>query len=967
VPAGSIPGDASTLSAPFVDVDDDALADVDARGRFVDSAGEPLSLATPFVGSGASPGTADVFGRPLDTPFEYVDVTRSLVAPLSRELVGLIDPTSYGGGAPDAFEVEHEAAFYAISGLQVLAGERADATFDHRKGEVLAADAPCPPETSCTRYRRFVAETAPLPELAHALGQVLADPESDTLLAALETLLRDHEDVVARLVDAGLRVKAIADEHDELAAKGLERKAELAYETPSWDEVADVLGRMSERPGLIARLTKGLASDVLVSPAPQDAKIAEPAAQHLGETLAAFATMRDAYGYDPANLNGLGLNLTEGGASIANPKNPVARTAPTNGDNRSMLERSLQLIHGSSGVKACNKAGAKMHTSVVDWPIIGSYGECELFVFKDIAALYLDSLLPASHPKRAELDVAASDLNALMNFVNAFASVDKLLEGSSGITGLTLHPTPRALNRLLFFGADSARYEKLSDYDAKNANSETMEFLTKAIDPVSSALCPKNGNGVPTCADNAKADLLRMRDRGTIFGWERLGFQRYLGPIVEAYAAEGCNAAVTSCDTTDYTGERLFLELLGAMWRHWPDADHGPYCSDEVAKSDARYCSGAGVSRYEPIVGDAMVTDLVPALHAFAKTATSVDVTVARGPDAGKKVNGSAVVEHLVRVLFSQQHAKQLKIATRDGKAGTTWVDGTPQAQVTVFSLFADALHGMDRRFDESSLADAKERRAKWRRARSELVERFLAVEGSGTSARFANRAVPGMLQTMLRLTREQTNARCPGRETSLACTWGREELGRDVEAMLVSPGFAALADMGDALARSDAPRREVGRFLVERLTSPGAPSVRRVLLSALADGVQLVAAERAWTPIARAAAATARPRASSSGPGALDRGLLLLDAVTRDKVDPHHSLDAVLPLLVLRPERGTRRAPLEVFADVLADVNRYDASAEGPLDAQDHGHLLRTLRELLTSRTRGIAQLYSIVEKRRR
>jgi len=360
-----------------------------------------------------------------------------------------------------------------------------------------------------------------------------------------------------------------------------------------------------------------------------------------------------------------------------------------------------------------------------------------------------------------------------------------------------------------------------------------------------------------------------------------------------------------------------------------------------------------------------MVTDLVPALHAFAKTAAAVDVAIARGPNAGKKVNGAAIVELLVRILFSQEHAKKLKITTRGGKSGTAWVDGTPQGQVTVFSLFADALRQMDLRFEESSLPDAKERRAKWRRARSELVDRFLTVEGSGTSARFANRAVPVMLQTMLRLVREQTNARCPARETTLACTWAREDLGREVEAMLVAPGFAALADMGDALARSDAPRRELERFLVDRVTGADAPSVRRALLATLADGAGLVAAERAWTPLARAISGAARPRASTRGPGVLDRGLLLLDAATRDTVDPHHALDAVLPLLVLR--RDSLRAPLEVFADAIADVNRYDAAAIGPLDAQDHGFLLRTLRELLTSRTRGLAQLYSIVEKRRR
>lgn len=968
VPAGSVPGDSSTLPVPFVDLDADGLADVDGRGRFVDSFGNPLSLPAPFAPPDAPSGSVDVFGRPLETPFDYVDLSRTGLASLSRDLVGLLDPTSYGGGAPNAFEVEHEALFYALAGVQVLAGDREDARYDHdakkvlSKGESCAASAP-----RCTDYRRFVAEASPLPDLAHALGQVLADPESDTLLAALEVLVRDHEEVVARLVDAGLRVKAIADEHDDRAAKGLERKAELSYEVPLWDEVASVVGRMADRPGLVSRLMKSLANDVLVSQAPQDPKIQEPPAQHLGDTLAAFAGMRDAFGYNPSNLNGLALNLTDGGTSIANPHHPVDRLSPLVGSNRSLLERSLQLIHDSSGVKACNKDGAKLHTSVVDWPIVGSYDECELFIFKDIAALYLDSLLPPTHPKRARLEVAASDVNALMNFAKVFADVDGLLESSSGVTGLTLHPTPPALNRLLFFGADSTRYGKLPDYDSKNANTDTAKFISRSIEPVSSIVCPKNGKGVPTCSVAEVGEVLRVRDAGTIFSWERLGFQRYLGPIVEAFAAEGCNAGVTSCDPDDFVGERLFLDVLGILWRHWPDADHGAFCSDDVPRTDPRHCSGAGVNRYEPILADAFVSDLVPALHAFAKVAASVDVTVERGPNAGKKVNGAAVVELLVKILFSETRADELGIVKRDGESKTTWVDGTPQPQVTVFSLFADALHGMDRRFETSPLPDAMERRAKWRRARSEFVDRFLAVEGSGANARFANRAVPPLLGGLLSILREQVNAHCPKRETTLACTWGRRELGADLAEFLSTPTFAGLADAGDALARSDAPRRELERFLVWALSGSSAPSARAALLGSLGDGLQLLASEKAWTPLAPGLASAARSRRDSRGAGALDRGLLVLDAVTRDAVDPHHALEAILPLLVAPASTTGGRAPIEVFADAFADVNRYDARDDAPFDAQDSGYVLRTLRELLTSSTRGFSQLYAIVAQRRK
>lgn len=964
VPEGNVPGVPGTVPPPFVDIDADGLADVDSFGRFIDAGGAPLSVLPPFSEASSNSSDLDEFGRPKDKTYAYVDLSRSLLGPLSRDLAALLDPTTYAGGAPDAWMVEHEALMYALAGLPVLAGERADAQFDHGTDSILGASATCSGGSRCTRYRRFSGESSPLPDLAHAIGQVLADPESDALLSALEILLRDHEDVVARLVAAGLRVKAIADEHDELAAQGLEPRAELAYATPIWDEVAAVIGKMTEHPGLIARLNDALASDVLVSPASQDPKILEATASHLGETLSSFLKHRDAFAYDPADLNGLSLNVTEGGKSISNPKNPVDRMAPLVGNNRSLFERSLQLIHDSTGVRACNRDGAKMHTTLVDWPLFGSYAECELFVFSDIGGLYLDSLLPPSHPKRATIKVAASDLDSLMNFVGAFASVDKLVEASSGIKGLTLEPTPRALNRLLFFGADSVRYGKLPDYDAKNADSETMKFISMAIDPVSSVVCPKNGKGVPTCAAKDASEVLRIRDRGTIFSWERLGFQTYLGPVVEAFASVGCNASISSCDPEDFTGEGYFLELLRALWRHWPDKDHGDYCSEQVPSTSPRYCSGAGANHYEPILAEAFLTDLVPALHDFAKVAATVDVKLERGPNAGKTVKGSAIVELLTSILFSPTRAAKLGVRTRAGASSSTWVDGTPQSQVTVFSLLADALHQMDVRFAESSLSDAEERRSKWRRARSELVDRFLTVEGSGSAARFENRAVPGMLLGVLRLAREQTNARCPNRESNGTCEWGRSELGTKLERVVSGPLFAALVDVGDAMQRDEVARREAERFLVWALTGSESPRARDVLLASTGDMLELANAEADWVPLLSASSTIARPRAAPEGPGALERSLLVLDAVTGDAIDPHHVVDAILPLLVTRTS-GQAKAPLEVFADAIADVNRFDARETTPLGTIDHAFVLRTLREFLTSPTRGFPQLYAIMRER--
>jgi hypothetical protein len=966
IPKGNVPGVKGTVPAPFADANEDGFADVDARGRFVDGSGSPLAVEPPFAVRGEAHGPLDAFDRPASGLYEYIDVSRTFLASVTRDIGQLMDATTYAGGAPDAWKTEHEAVMYALGGLHVLAGDRQLAQFDHDADKVLPPAAPCTSKSGrCTSYSRFVAEASPLPDLAHGLGQLLADSESDLVLAALETLVREHEDVVARLVDAGLRVKAIADKHDALAAEGKEPKAELPYTTPIWDELAELLGKTADHPGLIAELTKGLASDVMVSPAAQDPKIPGGKAQHLGETLSAFAAMRDQYGYDPADLNGVALNVTDGGNSLANPHNPVDRQKALAGDNRSMLERSLQLIHDSAGVKACNKNGAKLHTKFADWPIFGGYGECKLFVFPDIGAFYLDALLAPTHPKRAELQVKATDVNELMDFIGQFSSTDKLLESSAGITGMTLHPSPAALNRLLFFGADSDTYGKLSDYDASNADTDTMQFISGSIEPVSSIVCPTNANGVPVCGKANSADVLRMRDRGTIFGWERLGFQSYLAPIVEAFATLACNPAVTQCDVNDFEGERLFLGMLDVFWRHWPDKEHGPYCDAKVPRTAPNYCSGAGVSHYEPIVSEAMLTDVVPALHDFAKVATEVDLVVERGPNKGQVVNGSAIVEQLVRVLFSQSYADGVGMVNRLGKAKTQWVDGTPQTRVTVFSILADALHGMDERFANSALPDAADRKAKWKRARSLLVDQFLSVEGSGASARFANRAVPAVLLATLRALREQTNARCPSREANATCDWARRDLSKSVEDFLAGPVFAGLADMVDALNQNESARREVERLAQWVLLGKEDARARVGLLASLGDGLQLLKADRDWAPLLASASSAFRPAASPDGPGAVDRGLLVLDAATSQAVDPDRVLSFVLPLLVTPTDGGQGRIPLEVLIETLADVNRYDARESTPLAPEDVGYVMRTVREFFVSKTRGFAQLYAIVQNR--
>ena len=60
-------------------------------------------------------------------------------------------------------------------------------------------------------------------------------------------------------------------------------------------------------------------------------------------------------------------------------------------------------------------------------------------------------------------------------------------------------------------------------------------------------------------------------------------------------------------------------------------------------------------------------------------------------------------------MIFDPEYASSVGMVDRYGNAGTQWVDGTPQGQVTVYSLFADALHEMDVAFDRACSCEGPE------------------------------------------------------------------------------------------------------------------------------------------------------------------------------------------------------------------------------------------------------------------
>lgn len=971
----------ANLQSPFVDQNADGYADTDAFGRFIDASGNLLNVDTPFAIPGVMGGPTDAFGRPATPLYQYIDVSRTAASSLLRNLKPLTDATQYDAmGGPNAWKKEHETLMYALAGAYTLYGDREEAQYDFENESIVPADQSC---SNCLPYQRFRGEDSPIVDLIHAAGQIFADPDSDALLLGLMDLTQNHKDKVARLLGAALKIREITLAHDELALAGKEPLAELPYQTPVWDQVAAIMARILKEPGLVKNLVKGFGDNTMITPI--------GGAQHVGDTLSKFVSFKDQVTYNTNDLNGPPLNLNTNDASP--PKTPVDRTQPIGGENRSALMRSFQIIHDANNDKACNKDGAKVRASIlgltVSWPLIGSYDECELFSFNNLGAFYIDALLDPNHPKRAELVIKDGVLDGIIAFLGVFADEDALFESSSGITGMTLHPTPAALNRLVFFGAKSDKWPNMPDMDLNNANQQTNDFVAALIEPVSPSICPLQPNGTRLCSD--MNDLLRLRDKNTIFLWEHYGFYDYLRPLVTPFANVSCTPDVSSCDVADQRGEQMFIDLIEVLHQHWATPGHGPECNNSGdAASNPFYCSGAGIANYEPILSEAFITDIVPALVEFSKVATEVSaITVARGANAGQVWTGGEVLERLARILFDPDYAAQMGMVDRKGNAGAQWVDGTPQPQLTGYTLFADALHKIDLRFDQAcdcSLkqgqaqidcqanaatcpADAEMRKGQWKRARSQLVDQLLAVEGEGPSAKFKDPGMPVLLTTMLQLLREQLNANCPKRELpdNQACTWAKKTLGDKLQKTLSGPLFAALMDLQEALRADEPARREVEKLLSYLFTVDSPNDAFPGLLVSLGDLLQVLQADTELAPILNAIAGAAGASDDPEGAGVGTSSMGLLKAVTGDQYDKYHVMDYVLPAFVTPMDNGQGLAPIEIILDTISEVNRFDSASAEPLTADDYKATMDAVHGFVSSETRGLEQFYDIVKNRPR
>ncbi|NVB85089.1 MAG: hypothetical protein HOV81_42375 [Kofleriaceae bacterium] len=534
------------IPAPFVDLDGDKLADVNEHGEFLAANGTVLAATTPFRTTGDN-ATRDAQGRALDANgapiYEYFDVTKTLLGSMANDQATLLDP-------------QKSTVIDLLRGADELLGERTSQTKTFDNGTTLT-------------FQGHDTQSSPLLDLAYAFAQLLRDPNILDTLALTDTLFDDHKAAVARLLEAAIVTARMADDHPE---------AEILADAPLWDDLRPHLQKILTNP----QLTRDLF-----------AALEKPEVRQL------LLRFRDQMKYKDRFDIASNQTVTGSFSTV------VDRTQPDIGFNRSLWQRLLALISDSNGVEECSKAGAQVKEPLTGLPIATYANACALFRIPNMAVFYLQSIVYAKDANGMLLcettagafgntqPGATAEACAAMgrrprrkaNFSYQWGTVvhtliaaqggDAYLEQQSTITGFGTHPTPEALNRVLFL---EPRPQTLQD----TSNPSRDKF----------------------------GALMTEKHAGTLPVWERDNFFDTVRPVLQAFA--------------DANEEQIFVDIISVLHKHWSSAQ-----STDTQHADpnaANYTRGSNGVSYEPLVIDAFAGDLWPALTENAAELNAITV-----------------------------------------------------------------------------------------------------------------------------------------------------------------------------------------------------------------------------------------------------------------------------------------------------------------------------------------------------
>ncbi|MBK9037146.1 MAG: hypothetical protein IPL61_38860 [Myxococcales bacterium] len=804
--------------------------------------------------------TRDPAGRALATAggapvYRYVDLDSTVLAALARDGLALFDP---GKGT----------ALDLLRGASALVGARQSVTRTYANGETLD-------------YRGYDTAQSPLLDLGYGYTQLLRDPGIVDTLALGRELVTNREPELARLVEAMVVAFRKGDNHPE---------ATVAADAPLWDDLIPVLRQIAANPALFTALMTALE---------------QPEVAQLGERFRKMMVYKDRFDINPTTQAVTGSFATM-----------VDRTRNDSSYDRSVFQRFLHLIADSNGARACNKQGAR----VVD-PFIGitlgTYNECALFRVDNLALFYMQSMAYAKNGSGQYLcETAAGEFGntttattpagcvsqgrrprpkANFNYtwgglvstsLDVFGG-DQFLEDTVGIVGMRSHPTPEALNRVLFLNP-------------------TPSYLTNIIDPLR----------------DREGDLYQSQHAGTLPVLEKDGFYAQMRPVVQAFA--------------DQNAEQLLVDILVAMHKHWPTRSSINHQS--TAPASPGYVWGTGAMKYEALIADILADGSL--MQTLTATAPTLNRVVVRGK----------AYPTIVRAALAYLLTPQAGLADRAGRTTTTTADGRAVATLSPWHLLADAYRGKQAR-----LGAAGAEGAAWTESVSELVDVLFRGALVGTTWRWKNPRVRGVLDAGLELAQLRLAAHDAAGDRA---RWLGTDLPADMLDLVTSPVFAGAADFIVSLQAAPETRVQLDRVLQYLVSEAQANEAFVAALTSIADIAQLALDDADLIPIANILG-------QSIG---ADKGWLEahLEFVKRARtVDDNRALARMMVNLYDEDRPG--RTAVGDLVDGLTEVLRarpYEDLGER-LTAEDYGSILGGVADFLDEEQRGLRKFIAIIKSR--
>ncbi len=831
-------------------------------------------------------------------------------------------------------------------------------------------------------------ENGPMANFLWSITSLLKLPETKQMLQVINALIVKDESAATQLINAIYNIDAKTD--DPAFAGKLNGTNEF------WDDLIQIGRRIVTDPA-----KNGLLLDILkATTTPQTVATGVILGHQMAnKDVAKLAT--------ESNVNSdvtTACPKADGQATAPGYCVPVERMSGGDvGMNRSIFQRTLNIVHGTYASPNCNKDGATLTvqqplettfpnpplgplapflqvfgsgsgscpTSMVAPPPATSYQKCTLIEQKSGAVTLIRAMLDKSTINIKDPEVAQCATAVGQD-------IDVAQEREAGITGFTTKPTVKALNRFI--------------YAPRN------KFLTDMFDPYPTI------DGVPLVDyEPYGVYLLEVLDPAALVDGQPQSFITAARPLLEAFdSKETFNANGDS--TTGY----LFAELLDVLHMHY-DSPHTELCPDKATQGQEGcsqsadptkkfYAYGTNAVSYEPLLSWALLDqNLLGVLNTSTTAIAGIDIQL----DDGSTKNGLNVLNDFLTALlkgnadmaYKDGHKfSKTNSCTGPDKADPTKCDcgtGEPtddglwckagdtyrrrgrilEGGVPPLYLMLDALNDIDTTWTTDA-----ERHGIYLNVRSTLVDQLLKVEqAADKTTKFKNRRVYALTQKAI----PWLLARLDAHKGDLN-TWADGLVNR-LAGVLAHPIAARGMDLFDKFWESKAAGDEVAALIQYLLDEDANPDLFQNLLVSASDTLNFFDKDPDYTPAVRfvslALSEGSLDAVNNGGDtpnvdeGTAYRFLEVTRSVSNVDQGPELStLGKVLRNSVL-PMTGDLdgKSPLEVVIDLVADVNRDDPTQDtvATLTPDDNARVYDQINQFLTDPGIGLERLYQVIDNR--